>query len=151
MRSLVILSLVLAFAPAARAVDFPAPVTLPALPLVGTLQETRHGELEFPSRGKKEVLQGRISRGEVAYAEKLGADPKAALAAIVAEMQRGGWEVMMRDDPAIPPLASFKLTRDGKDYWTLISVHDRAQVTLVAVGPAPLKRPSAPAPRQRTP
>lgn len=138
MRWLVILTWLSVLALPARAVDFPAPVTLPSFALSGALEELRFSEVEFPARGQQVKLQGRIWRGDVEAPGKAG-DARATLAAIVGEMQQGGWEVMMRDDPANPPMATFKLLKDGKEFWALVSIYERPKVTLVAVGPPPAK------------
>ena len=62
-------------------------------------------------------------------------DPENALAGIVNEMQKGGWEVMLRDKPRNPPLATLKLTtKDNKEVWASVEVFDTARVLVIEPG-----------------
>ena len=132
MRALVIAATLLFVGPA-LAEGFPPPVAFSTYPVVG-VESVRYGELEFPSREKKEVLKGRIWRGDVIYSAR-ATDPRRALAVLIDDLVKAGWEVMLRDEPGNPPLASLKYSKDGKDWWALISVFDRAKVTVLEVGP----------------
>lgn len=137
MHFVVIVTLLLAFATGASGAGagaFPPPVALNTYPVMA-VEAARFGEIEFPGRQQKEVRRGRIWRGDVMYQGKAGPNPRRALITMIDEMTAAGWEVMLRDEPGNPPLASLKYEKDGKEWWALISVYEHAKVTILEVGP----------------
>ncbi len=47
-------------------------------------------------------------------------------------MEKGGWEVLLRDEPRSPPLATLKFTtRDNKDVFATVEVFDKARVLVL--------------------
>ena len=63
-----------------------------------------------------------------------GGDARAALGGIVGEMQAAGWEVMLRDEPRVPPLATLKHRKNGREVWAQVEVQDRARITWLEPG-----------------
>lgn len=117
---------------------FPRAVTLPDLPLhKGGVEAKRYGEVEFVGREKVEVLRGRTWLGYLDYRAKWGDDKRNALAGIVHEMEKGGWEVVLRDEPRVPPLATLKHGDDDKLLWARVEVFDQARVEVLQPGPPP--------------
>jgi hypothetical protein len=118
------------YAYAARA--YPDYASLPRLPIDARGVDTGKREVEFILRDKTEVLHGRVWVGYLDYRKAWGENRRDALAGIVNEMQKGGWEVMLRDEPRNPPLATLKLTtKDNRDVWASVEVLDQARVLLL--------------------
>ena len=110
MRLLVVVAFLMSAA-VARAAGFPSYLPLPApVKIVGEVEVQGYGQVEFAVRGKAEVVRGKTWRGQV-DAAGLGAD-KRYFAPFVEAFVRAGWEVMLRDEPANPPIATFKRTRE---------------------------------------
>ena len=115
---------------AARA--HPDYASLPNLPIEASSVDPERHEVEFILRDKTEVHRGRVWVGYLDYQKAWGEDRRDALAGIVSEMQKGGWEVMLRDEPRNPPLATLKLTtKDNRDVWASVEVLERARVLML--------------------
>jgi hypothetical protein len=121
----------LADAYAAR--SFPHAVTLPAIPIDKHAVDVHPGgESEFILRDKTEVHRGKVWLGYLDYRGKWGADRRAALDAIVASLRKGGWEVMMIDEPRQPPLATLRLTTDdNKVMWASVEMFETARLLVL--------------------
>ena len=131
----IILAASLGAASAASAVagpSFPKYVTLPALPIdAGSFVKDEHGEGEFALRGSKETHRGRVWLGYLDYS-RWKADRRAALEGIVESLRKGGWEVMLLDAPANPPIATLKIaTKDNKVAWARVEVDGTARVLIL--------------------
>ena len=113
--------------------SFPKYVTLPAVPVDGrTFVTDEHGESEFPLRGSKETHRGRVWLGYLDYGSRWKENRRAALDGIVASLKAGGWEVMMLDAPANPPIATLKITtKDNKVAWAKVEVDGTARVLVL--------------------
>lgn len=119
----------------AAAASFPPYASLPKLPIANDTVETEsYGQAEFTTRAKPEIVRGGSWKGSLVYVPAWGDDAKNALAGIVKEMEKGGWQVMFRDEPRNPPLATLKLARDGREAWASVEVFDQAAVTLIERG-----------------
>jgi len=120
------------FTPAYAARAYPDYASLPKLPLEASGVDREKREVEFILRDKTEVHHGRVWVGYLDYQKAWGENRRDALAGIVNEMQKGGWEVMLRDEPRNPPLATLKLTtKDNRDVWASVEVLDQAHVLLL--------------------
>jgi hypothetical protein len=121
-----------AFANAYAAQSFPRDVTLPALPIDKNTVDVHPGaESEFILRDKTEVHRGKVWLGYLDYG-KWGPDKRAALEGIVASLKKGGWEVMMIDEPRQPPLATLKLTTDdNRVLWASVEMFDTARLLVL--------------------
>ena len=130
---LVAASLAFPFAKAYAAEAYPKYVTLPDLPIDRNVVHTdERAQSEFFLRDKRELHRGHVWLGHLDYRAKWGEDRRNALDGIVAAMQAGGWEVMMRDDPANPPFATLKLTTDdNKVVWASVEVSEKARVLVL--------------------
>ena len=131
------------YLPAAAAAGFPRSVTLPDLPLVhGTVEVKPWGKEEFIERdGKSQVIGGKVWLGYLDYVPKWGESKRNALAGIINEMEKGGWEVLLRDEPSVPPLATLKLReRDGTELWARVEIFEQARVAVLEPGPPPRGR-----------
>src|SRR5258708_26686073 len=118
------------YAYAAR--TYPDYASLPKVPIGASGVETEKREVEFILRDKTEVHHGRVWVGYLDYQKAWGENRRDARAGIVSEMQKGGWEVMLRDEPRNPPLATLKLTtKDNRDVWASVEVLDQARVLLL--------------------
>ena len=126
-------ALFLAAAAYARFPAFPQNVFFPALP-VATQEARTYGQHEFVLRDRTVHLRGGLWIQRFEYAATRGSDPRAALASIVEEMQAAGWEVLLRDEPRKPPLATLRHKRDGREVWAEVEVKDHAQVTWLEPG-----------------
>jgi outer membrane protein OmpA-like peptidoglycan-associated protein len=137
-----------ALAFAAHAVSFPPYVSLPVPVPADAVNHETYGQAEFTLRDKTEIHKGKYWSAYMPYTQKLGEDPRKALVAFIEAMQKAGWQVVLRDEPSNPPIASFHYTRDGKDAWALISTGEDAKVTVVeSSGPSAkldLQPPAAP-------
>jgi hypothetical protein len=122
----------LPLAGAYAAQSFPRAVTLPALPIdKRTVDVHATGESEFILRDKTEVHRGKVWLGYLDYS-KWGQDKRAALEGIVASLKKGGWEVMMIDEPRQPPLATLKLTTDdNRVMWASVEVFETARLLVL--------------------
>ena len=61
-----------------------------------------------------------------------GPDKRLVLERIVAALKKGGWEVMMLDEPRQPPLATLKLTTDdNRVMWASVEVFETARVLVL--------------------
>ena len=126
--------------PAAAAPRFPAYVTIPAMPLGDEgVEHEGYGQAEFVLKEKTEVYRGKLWKGNVLYAPKWGDDPRKALASFVKELEAGGWQVVTRDDPANPPSATLRYTKDAKDAWARLEVFEQASLVVVERGPPTVK------------
>ncbi len=125
---------------AALGAGFPPYASLPPLPIANAAVETEsYGQIEFVGRGKTEVQRGRIWLGYLDYAAQWGEDRRNALSGIVSEMEKGGWQVMLRDEPRNPPLATLRLERGRIESWASVEVFDLARVAILQVGPPRVK------------
>jgi len=132
----ILLVAALAAAPLAGAYaasSFPRAATLPALPIDKDSVDVHKGaESEFILREKTEVHRGTVHLGYLDYRGKWGADKRAALEAIVESLRKGGWEVMMIDEPRRPPLATLKLvTDDNKVLWASVEMFETARLLVL--------------------
>ncbi|HUQ29597.1 MAG TPA: hypothetical protein VM051_13465 [Usitatibacter sp.] len=120
------------FAGAYAAQSFPRAVTLPAIPIDKRAVDVHAaGESEFILRDKTEVHRGKVWLGYLDYS-KWGPDKRAALERIVESLKKGGWEVMMIDEPRQPPLATLKLTTDdNRVLWASVEVFETARVLVL--------------------
>ena len=112
--------------------SFPQAVTLPALPIdKQSVDVHASGESEFILRDKTEVHRGKVWLGYLDY-RKWGPDKRAALERIVESLKKGGWEVMMIDEPRQPPLATLKLTTaDNRVMWASVEMFDTARLLVL--------------------
>src|SRR5688500_8539109 len=106
---------------------FPQAVSFPPLPAASQAGAS-YAQHEFILRDRTVTLRGRLWTTDFDYAGR-GQDERAALAAIVQNMQAAGWEVMLRDEPRKPPLATLKHKRGGREVWAQVEVKDTAHVT----------------------
>ena len=120
-------------APAFAASAFPRAVTLPALPIdKRAVDVDPKGESEFILRDKTEVHRGKVWLGYLDYKAKWGPDKRLVLERIVDSLKKGGWEVMMLDEPRQPPLATLKLTTDdNRVLWASVEVFETARVLVL--------------------
>jgi hypothetical protein len=126
----------------ALAAGFPRAVTLPELPLTrGGVELQPYAQEEFIQRGKTETFGGKVWLGYLDYRGEWGDNKRNALAGIVHEMEKGGWEVLLRDEPAVPPLATLKhRAKDGTELWARVEIFDQARVAVLEPGPPPTAR-----------
>ena len=119
-------------ASAVAASSFPRAVTLPALPIdKRAVDVDPKGESEFILRDKTEVHRGKVWLGYLDY-KSWGADKRVVLERIVEALKKGGWEVMMLDEPRQPPLATLKLvTDDNRVLWASVEVFETARVLVL--------------------
>ena len=117
----------------AYAAHFPAYVALPDLPIdKNAVESIAKAESEFILRDQTEVLRGRAWLGYLDYRAKWGENKRDVLAGIVREMEQGGWEVLLRDEPRVPPLATLKFTtKDNKEVFATVEVFDKARVLVL--------------------
>ena len=114
---------------------FPPYASLPKLPIANEAVEVEsYGQAEFVTRAKPELVRGKRWTGSLVYAPAWGDEAKNALSGIVKEMEKGGWQVMYRDEPRNPPLATLKLARDAREAWANVEVFSEAVVTIVERG-----------------
>jgi len=130
-----LLAAFLVAAPLASAVaasSFPRVVTLPALPIdKRAVDVDPKGESEFILRDKTEVHRGKVWLGYLDY-KAWGSDKRLVLERIVEALKKGGWEVMMLDEPRQPPLATLKLvTDDNRVLWASVEVFETARVLVL--------------------
>jgi hypothetical protein len=110
----------------------PEYASLPNLPIDASAVDAEKRDVEFILRDKTQVHYGRVWVGYLDYQSAWGENKRDALAGIVSEMQKGGWEVLLRDEPRNPPLATLKLTtKDNRDVWASVEVMDQARVLLL--------------------
>ena len=134
LRSLALVA-ALALAPltgAYAAQSFPRAVTLPALPIDKRAVDVHAaGESEFILRDKTEVHRGKVWLGYLDYSQ-WGPDKRAALDRIVDSLKKGGWEVMLIDEPRQPPLATLKLTTDdNRVIWASVEMFETARLLVL--------------------
>jgi hypothetical protein len=112
---------------------YPEHAAVPKLPIAGnSVRVADNDEVEFVLRDKTEVQKGRTWLGYLDYRKAWGGDPRDALAGIVGRMQKSGWEVLLRDEPRNPPLATLKrVTKDNKELWASVEVFDKARVLVL--------------------
>jgi hypothetical protein len=138
MRMVVVVAFLLS-AGLARAAGFPSYVPLPApVKIQGEVEAEAYGQAEFAVRGQAEVVRGKTWRGSV-DATGLGAD-KRYFVPLVEAFVRAGWEVMLRDEPANPPIATFKRVRDGRELWASAEGSAAALRVVVVEQGAPVAR-----------
>ena len=132
----------LAFPAVAFAAGFPRVVTLPDLPVArGGVEVQPYAQEEFVQRGKSETFGGKVWLGYHDYREDWGENKRNALAGIIHEMEKGGWEVLLRDEPRVPPLATLKhRDKDGRELWARVEIFDLARVAVLEPGPPPTPR-----------
>lgn len=139
MRSLVVVAFLLA-ATAAHAAGYPAYLPLPApVKIVGDVDVEGYGQAEFALRGTTEVARGRTWRGQV-DATGLGAGAKGYFVPLVDAFVRAGWEVMLRDEPSNPPIATFKRVKEGRETWASTEGNAEALRVVVVEQGAPTVR-----------
>ncbi|HSJ98176.1 MAG TPA: hypothetical protein VLC53_13940, partial [Myxococcota bacterium] len=126
-----------ALVPWAAAAGFPRAVTLPDLPVLhGEVEVKPYAQEEFIERGKVQVIGGKLWLGYLEYRDKWGEDRRDALAGIINEMEKGGWEVLLRDEPRVPPLATLRRREDdGGQLWARVEIFDQARVAVLEPGP----------------
>jgi OmpA-OmpF porin, OOP family len=119
----------------AMAAAFPPYAPLPSLPAAneGVTHES-YGQAEFTLKEKTQVFRGKSWTAHFIYADKWGDDPRVALARYVDALQKAGWSVVMRDDPANPPSATLRYLKDGKDAYVKLEIFEQAAVTMVEIG-----------------
>jgi hypothetical protein len=119
-------------APALAASSFPRAVTLPALPIdKRAVDVDPKGESEFILRDKTQVHRGKVWLGYLDY-KAWGPDKRLVLERIVDSLKKGGWEVMMLDEPRQPPLATLRLTTDdNRVLWASVEVFETARVLVL--------------------
>jgi len=148
MRSLArraLLAAALAAAPAyAQLPPLPQAVVFPSMPATAQAGQT-YGQHEFVLRDRTVTLRGRLWTTDFDYAAVQAGDARSALGRILADMQAAGWDVMLRDEPRVPPLATLKNRRDGREVWAQVEVAERARVTWLEPG-LPAARLSLPPP-----
>jgi outer membrane protein OmpA-like peptidoglycan-associated protein len=128
-------ALTFAFSLAAAAAGFPPYATLPQLPFANDgVEHENYGQAEFTLKDKTDVFRGKHWAADLVYAPKWGDDPRKALAQLVRELEKGGWQVVIRDDPSNPPYATMHYTKDGKDAYVKLEIFEQARVTLVERG-----------------
>lgn len=133
-------ALLVALPLAAFAAAFPPYASLPRLPIANDSVEVEsYGQMEFITREKPQVARGKTWLGYLVYPPHWSEDPKHALAEIVRPMQAGGWEVMYRDDPRNPPLATLKREKDGRVSWASVEIFEHARVAILEVGTPSVK------------
>jgi outer membrane protein OmpA-like peptidoglycan-associated protein len=111
---------------------FPASVNIPSLNNVGEAPNVEtYGQWEFTLRDKTQVVRGKSWEKYVPF-PKPYSDEKLALPPLVDDLKRAGWEVVLLDVPRNPPLATLKLTRDGKETWLHVEP-SATEVHLIAV------------------
>lgn len=121
------------FAGAYAAAAFPRAVTLPQLPIdKHAVDFHARGESEFILRDKTEIHRGKVWLGDLAYSDQWGPDKRSALGRIVDSLKKGGWEVMMIDEPRHPPLATLKLTTDdNRVMWASVEMFETARLLVL--------------------
>ena len=121
------------FTAAYAASAYPRAVTVPAMPIhKQSVDIHKNAESEFILREKTEVHRGTVHLGYLDYRGKFGADKRAALEAIVDALKKGGWEVMLIDEPRQPPLATLKLTtNDNKVWWASVEMFETARLLVL--------------------
>src|SRR5687768_13912420 len=92
---------------------FPQAIAFPPLPATSQAGMS-YAQHEFIMRDRTVKLRGRLWTTDFEYTAR-SADARAALGAIIRDMQGAGWEVLLRDEPRIPPLATLKHKRDGRE------------------------------------
>jgi len=122
-------SLVVAAAPA-----MPAYVAVPVAIPSGELTYENYGQHEFTLRDKTEIHRGKHWTVFASYTDKLGDDPRRALVAFASAMKKGGWDVVMQDEPRNPPLATFHYAKNGKDAWAEIEIGEQAGIRVIESG-----------------
>lgn len=127
-----LLSVAAAAAAYAQLPPFPQAVAFPALPATAQSGQA-YGQHEFILRDRTVHLRGRLWTTDFDYAAT-GADPRSALGAVIRDLQAAGWEVMLRDEPRVPPLATLKHRREGREVWAQVEVEDRARITWLEPG-----------------
>lgn len=132
MKTLAAAALLAATCSYAQVPAFPRAVSFPPLPAASQAGSS-YAQHEFVLRDRTVKLRGRLWTTEFEYAGR-EADARAALGAIVGEMQGAGWEVMLRDEPRKPPLATLKHRRGGREVWAQVEVMDTARVTWLEPG-----------------
>jgi hypothetical protein len=111
----------------------PQAVVFPSMP-ASSQSGQAYGQHEFVLRDRTVKLRGRVWTTDFDYAAVQADDPRAALARILGDMQSAGWEVLLRDEPRVPPLATLKSRRDGREVWAQVEVNERARVTWLEPG-----------------
>jgi len=121
------------FTDAYAARSFPGAVTVPALPLDKKAVDVHPGaESEFVLRDKTEVHRGKVWLGYLEYRAAWGPDKRLALERIVESLRKGGWEVMLIDEPRQPPLATLRLTTDdNRVMWASVEMFETARLLVL--------------------
>lgn len=123
---------------------FPMAVSFPSLP-AASQQGQRYAQHEFILRDRTVTLRGRMWSTDFDYAATPASDARAALAGIIAELQESGWDVVLRDEPRNPPLATLKHKGNGREVWAQVEVQGTARITWLEPG-LPSARLTLPAP-----
>ncbi len=123
---------------------FPTAVSFPALPAAAQAGQS-YAQHEFILRDRTVKLRGRLWSTDFDYSTAQAGNARAALDAIVADMGKAGWEVLLRDEPRNPPLATLKHGRDGRELWAQVEVVEAARITWLEPG-LPAARLTFPAP-----
>ena len=121
------------FTAAYAAGAYPRAVTVQGIPIdKQSVDVHKKAESEFILREKTEVHRGTVYLGYLDYRGKWGADKRAALEGIVDSLKKGGWEVLMIDEPRKPPLATLKLvTDDNKVMWASVEMFETARLLVL--------------------
>ena len=147
MRSLVVVAFLLACG-AVQAAGFPSYLPLPGpVKIKGDVEVESYGQAEFALRGKAEVIRGKTWRGTV-DATGLGAGDKQYFAPLAEAFVKAGWEVMLRDEPSNPPIATFKRVREGRELWASTEGSAEALRVVVVEQGAPSARLQLEAPAE---
>jgi hypothetical protein len=143
MRSIALAAALAASFAYAQVPPFPQAVSFPPL-LAASQAGTTYAQHEFILRDRTVKLRGRLWTTDFNYAAA-SPDARAALGAILRDMQGAGWEVVLRDEPRVPPLATLKHKRAGREVWAQVEVADTARITWLEPG-LPSARLALPAP-----
>ena len=99
---------------------FPAAVTLPdVVRTKGDVKTESYGQVQFTMRDKTELVRGKKWTGLV-QVTGFAPEDRHYLDAIADTMEKGGWEVLLRDVPRNPPLVTLRRTADKKEVWVSI-------------------------------
>ncbi len=112
---------------------FPQALSFPSMPAAAQGGKS-YAEHEFILRDRTVKLRGRMWSTDFDYAAAQSGDARAALGAIVGDLQKSGWEVVLRDEPRNPPLATLKHLREGGELWAQVEVKDTARITWLEPG-----------------
>lgn len=112
---------------------FPQALSFPSMPAAAQGGRS-YAQHEFILRDRTVTLRGRMWSTDFDYAAAQAGDARAALGAIVGDLQKSGWEVVLRDEPRNPPLATLKHRREGRELWAQVEVKETARIIWLEPG-----------------